>query len=175
MRTRTGSAVSFRPPCAPRSPRGKAAYLAFWELLPARCRPQAQLAAQHDQELLALDVVVENHLAARLELVDARAEVLGACARGDSDRSDAIGGHFEGIVEIGHDRSVRPADARSASRNGAKQAARWHRRRAGAFDHDPTAFRSETAADGARRCAAEPAGPGSDVEDVQAFLSLEGT
>jgi hypothetical protein len=58
--------------------------LALGHLLPAAGAAQAQLPFEHDQEFLALDVVVEGHLLARLELVQARTEVLGACPLGDA-------------------------------------------------------------------------------------------
>jgi hypothetical protein len=49
-----------------------------------------------------LDVIVEDHLVARLELVQARAEMLGAGALGDPGGADAVGCRFEGIVQVAH-------------------------------------------------------------------------
>src|SRR6476619_2189132 len=57
--------------------------LALGQLLPAAGAAQAQLPFEHDQEFVALAVVVEDHTLARLELVQARTEVLGACPLGD--------------------------------------------------------------------------------------------
>ena len=51
-------------------------HLAFGELLPAGGRAEGGPAFEDDEQLFALHVVVEDHLVAGLELVDAGAEVL---------------------------------------------------------------------------------------------------
>jgi len=52
---------------------------------------------------------VEDHLLARLELVQARAQVLGAGTLSYADGADAVGRHLEGIVQVADPRSVRCA------------------------------------------------------------------
>lgn len=83
--------------------------LSFWKLFPASGAAKAEPPLEDDQQLLALNVVVENHLLARLEFVQARAEVLGAGRFGEPNGVDAVGRHFEGIVQVAHARSVRCA------------------------------------------------------------------
>jgi len=72
--------------------------LAFGKLFPAGGGPKSDLTGEDDQQLLALDVVVEDHLVPRLELIHARAEVLRARTLGDSEHADTVCGRFEWVV-----------------------------------------------------------------------------
>jgi hypothetical protein len=83
--------------CTPLTAR-KGDDLALGQFLPANRAAEAEAAGKDDQQLLALDVIVEHHLLAGLEFIDARAEVLGASALADSDRAEAIGGRVDGII-----------------------------------------------------------------------------
>ena len=83
--------------CAPFTAR-KGDNLAFGQFLPASRAAEAEAAGEDDQQLLALDVIVKHHLLAGGEFIDARAEVLGAGALGDSSGAEAIGGRVEGII-----------------------------------------------------------------------------
>jgi hypothetical protein len=81
---------------------GKGDDLTLAELLPARGGAEVDAAGEHDQELLALEVVVEDHLLARQELVEAGVETFATGALGKPDGADAVGARLERTVEVTH-------------------------------------------------------------------------
>lgn len=64
--------------------------ISLGQLLPAVCRAEVEPASEDDQQLLALHVVVEDHLVARLELVGACAEMLRTGAFCDPHRPEPV-------------------------------------------------------------------------------------
>src|SRR5205085_5334085 len=89
--------------------------LALGQLLPAVGAAQAEPPLEDDQQLLAGDMVVEDHLVTRAELVDARTEELGAGVGRDPDGADAVGGLFSRIAQVAQASSASSSSS-SASR-----------------------------------------------------------
>jgi hypothetical protein len=69
--TRTGSEPSLRYPWAAALPAREGDDLSLGQLLPAEGGAEAETAGEDDEELLTLDVVMEDHLLARFEHVEA--------------------------------------------------------------------------------------------------------
>jgi hypothetical protein len=71
---------------------------------------------QHDEELLALNVIVEHHLVAWLELIEAGAEMLGAGDLGNPGGGNPVCTGGRGIIEIAHTGRVRGSRPSEPSR-----------------------------------------------------------
>jgi hypothetical protein len=79
----------------------------FGELLPAGSGPETQASVQHNEELLALDVIVEDHLVTRPQLVEAGTEILGACSLANPGCGNPVRTDGKPIIKITHIGRVR--------------------------------------------------------------------
>ena len=83
--------------------------LPFRQLFPAGCGPKTETSVENDEELFALDVVMEDHFVAWSELVDACAEMFGASGLGNSGCENPVCTDGERIIKIAHIGRVRGA------------------------------------------------------------------
>src|SRR5919201_3410613 len=83
-------------------------HLACRGIAPALGRPDRERALEHDQQLLALKVVVEVHSLAGRKLVDGEPEVLGTGGLGEPRAAVVLSLAQVGPIDVRHDPSLSP-------------------------------------------------------------------